>query len=169
MLPARLENYGKIIVPFLINTYLPARFFSNIINCSSFIQHLPDFIDWDIALDKALFRVLNEINSHKITTLLYTTIAEIVINPSVQEFIGMNLPNKKIPAILALLLALLILSSGCLQQKLAPEQREKCLQLASHSKTSIPKCETQEQCFSQVNANLFNFPDAQFSNSTSQK
>ncbi|MBI2530363.1 MAG: hypothetical protein HYW05_04435 [Candidatus Diapherotrites archaeon] len=79
------------------------------------------------------------------------------------------MPNKKIFAILALLLAFLILTSGCLQQKLAPEQREQCLQLASHSKTSIPKCETQEACFQQVNAGLFNFPDAQFSASTSQK
>ena len=86
-----------------------------------------------------------------------------------QEFIGISLPNKKILIILALLLAFLILTSGCLQQKLAPEQREQCLQLASHSKTSIPKCETQEQCFQQVNASLFNFPDSHFSASTSQK
>ena len=79
------------------------------------------------------------------------------------------MPNKKIPALLALLLALLILTSGCLQQKLAPEQREKCLQLASHSKTSIPECETQEACFQSVNSSLFNFPDGHFSASTSQK
>ncbi len=66
------------------------------------------------------------------------------------------------------LLIAIILFSGCLQ-KLSPEQRDKCLQLASHSKTSIPKCETQEACFQQVNANLFNFSDAHFSSSTSQK
>lgn len=78
----------------------------------------------------------------------------------------MKAPKPKL--LLIILLIAIILVSGCLQ-KLAPEQREKCLQLASHSKTSIPKCETQEACFQQVNSNLFNFSDAHFSNSTSQK
>ena len=68
---------------------------------------------------------------------------------------------EKWPLPLLAILAL-FLSSGCVQQ-LPADKRLLCLDLTSKSHAFLPECKTQQECFSGLEKNMFDFDESQFS------
>ena len=57
-----------------------------------------------------------------------------------------------------MVLLLFLLFSGCVSQEKQFEYKNTCLSLTSYSFQEIPKCDSQEECFKEVEKQLFDFP-----------
>ncbi len=58
-------------------------------------------------------------------------------------------------------LALLVLLSGC-STKLSHEERMLCIELSSQAKAAVPECDTEQECYVELESSLFNFSPAGF-------